>query len=259
MRWATRKEWARALLVRLIPLWVRFVFRSNRVVATVPTAVQDLIDRKQPVIYCFWHGRMLLMPGMLPRGHRVHVLISRHRDGRLIAEAINRLKLHSVTGSSSRGARGATLTLMRLLRAGDSICITPDGPRGPRMRARPGAVALAAMSGAPVIPVSYSTTRARFNRSWDRFLIPWPFGRMELKVGEPMRLPRGADAARVAAARRQLEDELNRLTAAADRACGHVPVEPDALADESVLDEPGLDAQGLDEQAGDPGQQVSLA
>lgn len=245
MRWATRKDWARALLVRLIPLWVRFVFRANRRHAPLPSAVQALIDRRVPTIYCFWHGRMLLMPGMLPRGHRVHVLISRHRDGRLIADAINRLKLHSVTGSTSRGARGATLTLMRLLRAGDSICITPDGPRGPRMRARKGAVSLASLSGAPIVPVSYSTTRARFNRSWDRFLIPWPFGRMVVAVGEPIRVPRDTDEPGLEQARRQLEDELNRLTAIADRACGHDPVEPEAMAEEDLGpdDEPATAAR----------------
>ncbi|MGF1623809.1 MAG: lysophospholipid acyltransferase family protein [Alphaproteobacteria bacterium] len=254
MRWTTRSAWGRRLLVRLIPLWVGFVFRTNRLVAPLPDAVQDLIDRRQPVIWCFWHGRMLLMPGMRPPTQRVHVLISHHRDGRLIAEAVNRMKLHTVTGSSSRGARGATLALMRLLRAGDSICITPDGPRGPRMRARPGAVALAAMSGAPVVPVSYSTTRARFNRSWDRFLIPWPFGRMEVKVGEPILLPRDADSVVLAAARRRLEDELNRLTAAADRACGHQPIEPDAQ-----LDEPDLQHGELDGQPDDAARRASLA
>ena len=239
MRWATRKDWARAILVRLIPLWVRFVFLTNRVIAVPTPAIKQLVDSRQPVIWCFWHGRMLLMARLLPRGYRVHVLISRHRDGRLIAEAIRRLRLHSVTGSSSRGARGATVALMHLLRAGDSICITPDGPRGPRMRAQKGAVALAALSGAPIVALSYSTTRARFAGSWDRFLIPWPFGRMEVMGSEPMYVAKDADDKALARARRQLEDELNRLTAAADRACGHVPIEP---AEEAVLDDDAADA-----------------
>lgn len=237
MRWATRKDWARALLVRIIPLWVGFVFRTNRLNAPVPASVQALIDARKPAIWCFWHGRMLLMPGMRPPSQKVHVLISQHRDGRLIAEAIHRMKLHTVTGSTSRGARGATIALMRLLRAGDSICITPDGPRGPRMRARKGAVALASLTGVPIVPVIYSTTRAKFNRSWDRFLIPWPFGRMEVKVGEPIHIPRDADDQALSRARRALENELNRLTAEADSACGQTPVEPDELIDESVLDD----------------------
>ncbi|MEZ5668594.1 MAG: lysophospholipid acyltransferase family protein [Alphaproteobacteria bacterium] len=236
MRWATRKDWARAILVRVIPLWVWFVFHTNRWQRDIPDSVQRLIADGKPVIWCFWHGRMLLMPGFTPRDKPVHVLISQHRDGRLIAEAVQRMRLQTVTGSSSKGARAATLTLMRLLRNGDSICITPDGPRGPRMRARIGPVALAALSGAPVVPVSYSTTRAKFNRSWDRFLIPWPFGRAHLAVGEPIVLPQRADQATLAAARRRLEDSMNALTAAADRACGHEPIQPEALADESVLD-----------------------
>jgi lysophospholipid acyltransferase (LPLAT)-like uncharacterized protein len=237
MRWATRKDWARAILVRLIPLYMRFAYFTSRVVIQPPPAVQELFSRKAPFIWCFWHGRMLLPPKLLPQGHRVHVLISGHRDGRLIAEAIRRLRLHSVAGSSSRGARGATLTLMRLLRAGDSIGITPDGPRGPRMRAQKGAVALAALSGAPIVPVSISTTRANFSRSWDRFLIPRPFGRAEVRIGEPIWVPKDAGDRVLALARRRLEDELNRLTAEADRACGHVPIEPEALAPDALDDE----------------------
>lgn len=240
MRWVTRKHWSRALLVRVIPLFVAFVFRTNRLVAPRPAAVSALIERREAVIWCFWHGRMLLMPGMRPSDQKVHVLISQHRDGRLISDAINRMKLQTVTGSSSRGARGATLSLMRLLRAGDSICITPDGPRGPRMRCRMGPVALAAFSGAPIVPISYSTTRAKFNRSWDRFLIPWPFGRMEVKIGEPIYLPKRADDAALETARRQLEEELNRLTAEADIACGHEPILPDEIADEAMLDDQPL-------------------
>ena len=242
MRWATRKDWARALLVRVIPLFVWFVFVTNRWRMNVPQSVWDIVNRRDPVIYCFWHGRMLLMPRFLPKGQRVHVLISRHRDGRLISEAIARMKLHTVAGSSSRGARGATVALIKLLRAGDSVCITPDGPRGPRMRAQKGAVAVAAHSGAPIIPIGYSTSRAKFNRSWDRFLIPWPFGRASLMVGAPMLIPADADDEAMSVARRALEQELNRLTAAADEACGHEPVRPDAVPDEAALDSPRFDA-----------------
>lgn len=244
MRWATRKDWARWTLVRLLPWWVWFVFKTNRWRVSVSQEVLDIATGAVPAIYCFWHGRMLLMPRYLQRGQRVHVLISRHRDGRLIADAIARMRLSTVTGSSSRGARGATVALIKLLRAGDSVCITPDGPRGPRMRAQRGAVAVAAHSGAPIIPISYSTSRAKFARSWDRFLIPWPFGRAALMVGDPIRVAEDADDATMSAARRHLEEVLNRLTTAADEDCGHVPIEPDDVPNEPVGDSRSHTAAG---------------
>jgi len=116
--------------------------------------------------------------------------------------------------------------MLRLLGRGEYAGITPDGPRGPRMRAGDGIIALARLSGAPVIPVSYATVFRIHARSWDRFLIALPFSRGVFIWGEPINVPRDADAQMIEHVRRSIEDSLNRITAEADVMCGHAPVEP---------------------------------
>jgi lysophospholipid acyltransferase (LPLAT)-like uncharacterized protein len=140
-----------------------------------------------PVVVAFWHERLPLMPMLWlkarqsPEGrkarNRVHVLVSQHRDGRFIGAVVSRFALNVVLGSSSRGGAKGTRLLLSLLDGGDHIAITPDGPRGPRRVAAPGVAQLAALSGAPVLPCAAQTTRRWVLRTWDRMVVPKPFGR----------------------------------------------------------------------------------
>jgi lysophospholipid acyltransferase (LPLAT)-like uncharacterized protein len=118
--------------------------------------------------------------------------------------------------------------MVQQIEQGAAVAVTPDGPRGPRMRAAPGIAMVAKLTGAPIVPVSYSTSRAIAWSSWDRFLLALPFGRGVFVLGEPVYVPRDADADAVENARRAVEAQLNRLTLEADRLCGRPPVEPAA-------------------------------
>ena len=108
----------------------------------------------------------------------------------------------------------------------DVVGITPDGPRGPLMRAKGGAVLVAQQSGAPLVAVSGSVKRARLLATWDRFLLAWPFNRGVILFGEPILVAPDAKLEELEVARRRLEADLNRLTAEADRLCGKATVEP---------------------------------
>jgi hypothetical protein len=140
-----------------------------------------------PVIVAFWHERLPMMPMLWvkarqsPEGrnvrNRAHVLVSQHRDGQFIGAVISRFALDVVLGSSSRGGAKGLRILLNLLAGGDHIAITPDGPRGPRHVAAPGVAQLAALSGAPVLPCAAQTTRRRVLPTWDRMVVPLPFGR----------------------------------------------------------------------------------
>jgi lysophospholipid acyltransferase (LPLAT)-like uncharacterized protein len=140
-----------------------------------------------PVVVAFWHERLPMMPMLWVKArrsaegnnvrNRAHVLVSRHRDGQFIGAVVSRFALDVVLGSSSRGGAKGLRTLLNLLAGGDHIAITPDGPRGPRRVAAPGAAQLAALSGAPVLPCSAQTTRRWVLRTWDRMVVPKPFGR----------------------------------------------------------------------------------
>jgi lysophospholipid acyltransferase (LPLAT)-like uncharacterized protein len=140
-----------------------------------------------PVVVAFWHERLSMMPMLWdqarksPEGrdarNKVHVLVSRHRDGQFIGAVVSRFALEVVLGSSSRGGAKSLRVLLNLLSSGDHIAITPDGPRGPRRVAAPGVAHLAALSGVPVLPCAAQTTRRWHLPTWDRMVVPLPFGR----------------------------------------------------------------------------------
>jgi lysophospholipid acyltransferase (LPLAT)-like uncharacterized protein len=137
------------------------------------------------------------------RGHgvRAHVLVSRHNDGRFIGDIVARFGIAVVHGSSARGGqdRGGAAGLRALLgviEAGGHAVITPDGPRGPRRVAAAGVAQLAAVAGVPVLPCAAQTSRRIVLGSWDRMVLPLPWGRGVLTVGAPIPVPRdGAEAA----------------------------------------------------------------
>jgi lysophospholipid acyltransferase (LPLAT)-like uncharacterized protein len=174
-----------------------------------------------PVIVAFWHERLPMMPMLWLKArrarpgrgarNRVHVLVSQHRDGRFIGAVVSRFSLDVVLGSSTRGGAKSLRLLLNLLASGDHIAITPDGPRGPRRVAAAGVAQLAALSGAPILPCAAQTTRHWVLRTWDRMVVPRPFGR-----GVVVCLPT------IAVGRDAWQDALpaigTALTAAAERA-----------------------------------------
>jgi lysophospholipid acyltransferase (LPLAT)-like uncharacterized protein len=99
--------------------------------------------------------------------------------------------------------------------------VIPDGPRGPRFKAQPGVIALAQKTGFPIIPVAYSARKIKIFNSWDRFILPFPFTPCRVVYGDPVYVPQKADKTTQALCRLQLEEQLCRITAEADRHFGH--------------------------------------
>ena len=175
-----RNKTAHAVACWLIARYIRLVELTSRWTLLDTEAMQEMTARGEPFIAAFWHGRMVLMPGTWRRigsGRAMRMLISMHRDGVTISKVIAHLGIETIAGSTSRGGTGALHALIRTLRAGGPVGITPDGPRGPRMRASPGLATVASRMSVPVFAVSFSATRRKLFRSWDRFLLPLPFGR----------------------------------------------------------------------------------
>jgi len=214
--------WLMARYIRLVELTSRWTVQGAE-------AMAEMTARGEPFIATFWHGRMVLMPGTWRRvgaGRSMRMLISLHRDGMTISRIIGHLGIETIAGSSSRGGTKALHALLRTLRAGGSVGITPDGPRGPRMRASPGVATVASRMSVPVFAVSFSATRRRLFKSWDRFLLPLPFGRVVVVMKGPIEVPHNSAAAALEDMRARIEDSLNEATREADRACGLTPVEP---------------------------------
>ena len=190
-------------------------------------APHRLMTEGKPFILAFWHGRLLMMPISVQKQTRVNVMISHHGDGEIIARTIKHWGQDSIRGSASKGAAAAIKQMLKVLKKGDVAVITPDGPRGPRMRAQEGVVRLAALSGVPVYPVSYSTTRGKVLGSWDRFFLAAPFSRGVVIWGDGIEVPRQDENNAFMIARDAIESSLTEITQRADATCNRDTVEPE--------------------------------
>jgi hypothetical protein len=216
-----------------LALYLRFVFLTSRLRLVNAAVLEALAARGEPFIPAFWHGRMIYLTKVFKRFPGASVLISNHRDGELIARVLRRFGIDAIRGSASRpgktdkgGAAAFREMLRRLKSKGAVVGITPDGPRGPRMRAAPGAIRLAEKSGAPIIACAWSGTRCIVFRSWDRLMLPLPFCRAVVILSEPIRIADSHNEEQREAARTALEATLNRLTQACDAELGRALIEP---------------------------------
>jgi lysophospholipid acyltransferase (LPLAT)-like uncharacterized protein len=209
----------------LAALYIHLIYRSNRWERVGYDIADRLLADHRRAIICFWHGRLLMMPYGVRGDRQFHILVSDHRDGRLIARTVQRFGIGIIAGSSSREPVQALYRVAEVCRAYGLPCVTPDGPRGPCMRAAMGPVLAAEMAEAVLVPVSYATSRRRIIPSWDRFLLPLPFGRGVFVVGREIDVPAGLDATGREALRLRLEKALHAVTREADRRAGHRPAE----------------------------------
>lgn len=225
-----RSSAARLTLCWAIALYVRLIWWTNRWRKEGYEAANGYHAARKPYIGAFWHGRLLMMPYGWPRVMPLAMLISPHGDGRLIADAVNHLGIDIIAGSSNRGASAALRALVRTLQKGSCVAITPDGPDGPAMSATAGVIQVARLSGAPIFPITYATSRRRILASWDRFHLPLPFGSGVFLVDPPIVVPADADEAATERLRLHLETRLRAITAEADRRTGHGAVAPGTLS-----------------------------
>lgn len=207
------------------------------------------------VIGCIWHGRFALIHKMWsfkPGVPKAKMLISQSREGGIVAHTSRTVGAEVVRGSeakrgSTRSKRGveAMRDMARHIEGGGIMGMTPDGPRGPRMRAKRGPIVLAKIAGAPLLALTWATSnRIVFKDSWDQFVLPLPFGKGALIWGNPIAPPSpDASDAEVEAVRLALEAELNRIAAEADRIAGVEVIQPAPPRDEPLTDAAEMAAQ----------------
>jgi lysophospholipid acyltransferase (LPLAT)-like uncharacterized protein len=168
------------------------------------------------VIYTFWHGR-IFMGTYFFRNRGIVVMTSRNKDGEYIARVIRRFGYGAARGSSSRGAKGALVEMIHELRRKKDVAFTIDGPRGPRYIAKPGAVWIAAKTGAAIFPFHITPERSWVLKSWDQFHFPKPFSRVLVLMGAPIYVKQEADEKELAAAQDTLQRSLEDLLQRGDR------------------------------------------
>ena len=198
-------------LIRLVDATLRYRWHDDSGYNQGQTAAQ--------AIYAIWHNRLILsMPGYHGTARNragspgLAALVSASKDGALLAGILSRFNVQAVRGSSSRRGAQALLELTTWAERGFDLAITPDGPRGPCYHVQEGVISLAQVTGLPIIPVSCDLQwKLRLN-SWDRFQIPLPFSRCDMRVGKPVVVPREADDAQREFLRQQLEKSLRELS-----------------------------------------------
>jgi len=172
-----------------------------------------------PAIYCLWHNRLALGLTAYYRYMRrrnptagVAAMVSASKDGAFLAAILERFKVQPVRGSSSRRGPQALSELTTWAERGYDLAITPDGPRGPRYQLQDGVISLAKLTGLPILPFSYELNWKVRVKSWDRFQIPLPFSRCEVRLEKPVCVPRDASETDRENLRQQLEKTLKEMS-----------------------------------------------
>jgi lysophospholipid acyltransferase (LPLAT)-like uncharacterized protein len=204
-----------------IHCYIRFVYLTNRWRIEGGDRPHRLRAEGRAFIGTFWHGRMMLIPMAWRQMAPMHMLISAHRDGRLIAGAMTYFGIDSIAGSTRRGGSSASRAMLKRLAEGDCVAITPDGPRGPAMTVSLGIVNLAKLACVPIQPITYATSRRRLLRTWDRYHLALPFGRGVILWGEPIEIGPDLDAAALEQARQLIEMRMRGMVCEADSLVGH--------------------------------------
>lgn len=211
-----------ALLVGFLgPLLVRLLMSTLRIKVIGAENHEEGRKGGQNVIFACWHETQLLF-AYTHRGQGIRVLVSQHGDGELIARILQGLGWGPVRGSTTRGGSAALRRMLREVREGHDLAITPDGPKGPRHRVQPGVITLARLTGAPILYAYWSANRMWEFGSWDRFRVPWPFSRVVVFMDGPLWVPRSLSPEGEEEYRLRLEKELQEESGRAEAYFGSV-------------------------------------
>jgi lysophospholipid acyltransferase (LPLAT)-like uncharacterized protein len=216
--------WRRIALAVLTPVFsflMQSIWAVFRFEVRGDEKFRELVAAQQPVVFAFWHEGLLVvcwyMARLLAIGYRLTFLISPSVDGEFGVEILARFGSTAVRGSARRSGVAALRRLNATIRDdGQSPCITIDGSKGPRRYCKPGAIMVARMAGVPIVPIGFAARRAWRLPSWDRHLVPLPFSRVVITVGEPYTVPRHMDGDALERWRIDLEQRINQLMASAE-------------------------------------------
>jgi lysophospholipid acyltransferase (LPLAT)-like uncharacterized protein len=200
--------------VAVVVAWqlVRFFWKTCRVQARPGLErARATVRESKSLIPVYWHQHMLFgvraLLDLREDGLELGFLISPSVDGTAPSMLVGRIGGHVIRGSSTHtGARALRDYYETIVKQKISPAITPDGPRGPVHEFKPGAVMLAQLTGKPILPVSIAASHTWRFSTWDRFELPLPFSRVVIAYGEPVRMPRGVDAAMLG----QLQEDMAR-------------------------------------------------
>lgn len=196
---------------RILWLWAK----SARITVLGEDEYRELRDKQIPTIILIWHGRIFFAPYFFRR-RGIMPLVSPSEDGEIIAQIISRWGYKTLRGSSSHSIIRAWNEMKKELSQGGELIIVPDGPRGPDRKMKPGALKLAQETGAYLVPFTFSSSKRKILKSWDRFLIPRPFSRFVAMYGNPISVDQTLDKKGMGKKLQEVEKIMNELDRRAD-------------------------------------------
>lgn len=208
--------------------YTKFIGKTTRWHTEGIDEFHHLARKHNGVILVIWHGRAAMIPFFKDKSLPLKALVSLHRDGQMIAGLLKRYNIGIIGASSNEKASAGALQLMRTIKDNSSICIIPDGPRGPRMKMCKSPIYYAWKTGKPIIGASYSIQKSKIiTKAWDQMMVPFPFSKGICKITKPLYIPTDTPEAELEQYRIQMEQELNNLNFECDKYMGLSPVLPD--------------------------------
>ncbi|MBM0108630.1 lysophospholipid acyltransferase family protein [Steroidobacter sp. S1-65] len=217
------RMFAYRLAVYLGAFILEVLWRTSRLKLVGLERLEALLKEQGAVVPVFWHQHLLMAARFMCsnriEGMKPGFMISPSVDGQAPTMLAELYGAHVVRGSGSyTGVRAVRGVYTAIVKEGISPTITPDGPRGPRFKMKPGAIFTAQISGKAVVPIAYAASPARLLSTWDKFVIPWPFARLRIAIGEPYFPPKRMSDEEMVAAQEELERRLHETFKIAERA-----------------------------------------
>ena len=208
---ALRTNLTQAITAYIAYLYIRLVYDTGTFAFKNREIINSYISKDKPFIIAFWHGHLLMMACAWQWPTPFNMLISNHRDGKLISKITSHFDIQVINGSTERQGFAAARQIIAKLKQGQVIGITPDGPRGPREQVSDGILQLARLANVDIIPVAYSCTKMRKLKTWDHFRFAKPFSKGVFVAGTPITPSKNLEQLRST-----LHDGMQATVAAAD-------------------------------------------
>jgi lysophospholipid acyltransferase (LPLAT)-like uncharacterized protein len=199
------------LIVNFVTLYIRFIAWTSK----FTHIVEETLPEKS-LIYIFWHRRLMMLPYAF-KDSGVYILVSTSKDGDISAGVNRKFGFNIIRGTASKPkeARRSIIKMIRTLKEGNDIAITPDGPKGPALKVKKGIPYMAQKTGAPIVPLVYSVKKKKIlKKSWDKFILPFPFNKVVVITGKPMYIKPEDNLESYV---QIIEDKLNEYSKKADK------------------------------------------
>jgi lysophospholipid acyltransferase (LPLAT)-like uncharacterized protein len=212
-----RKLLASQLIGLLVYLYIFTVFLTSRRKFIFQKGFDEEKFQNESAIYVFWHGRMVLTGFMRPKNKKTNIVISDHADGRIIGTIGKLFNANIIWGSSNKNPLSVLKCIFTVLQQKECLAITPDGPRGPAFEINSNIVKIASKANLNIIPFSYGASKKKVFSSWDRFILPLPFGKIAFIYGKPIKIPPHVTNVQVNEINEVIKKELNDISNQSDQ------------------------------------------